>query len=50
MKYLALWSPGLRFFFEKFVKTSGPPSKILKVRCLSGGSNFKNKLETGMRK
>ena len=25
MKYLGLWSPGPRAFFEKFVKPSAPP-------------------------
>ena len=50
MKYLGLWSPGLWFFFEKFVKTSGPHFYILNVRCLTGESNFKNKLETAMQK
>ena len=42
MKYLDLWSPGLRIFFEKFVKPSAPPpplpppthSYILNVRSL----------------
>ena len=35
MKYLDLWSPGLRNFFEKFVKSSGSPSYILNVRSLT---------------
>ena len=26
MKYLDLWSPGLRICFEKFVKPSAPPT------------------------
>ena len=34
MKYLGLWSPGLRNFFEKFVKPSGPTSYILNVATL----------------
>ena len=31
MKYLGLWSSGLRMFFEKFVKPFVPPSYILKA-------------------
>ena len=34
MKYLGLWSPGLRNNFGKCVKTSGPTSYILNVRSL----------------
>ena len=34
MKYLGLWSRGLRNFFEKFVKPSGPSSYTLNVRSL----------------
>ena len=34
MKYLGLWSPGLRNIFGKCVKTSGPTSYILNVRSL----------------
>ena len=33
MKYLGLWSPGLRNFFEKLVKPSGLPS-FINVRSL----------------
>ena len=35
MKYLGLWSPGVRIFFEKFVKPSTTPSYILNVRSLN---------------
>ena len=35
VKYLGLWSPGLRIFFEKFVKPSGPTSYILNTRSLT---------------
>ena len=34
MKYLSRWSPGLRNFFEKFVKPFGPHSYTLNVRSL----------------
>ena len=37
MKYLGLWSPGLRKVFEKFVKLSGPLSNILNVHSLIKG-------------
>ena len=41
MKYLGLWSPGLRFFFfEKFVKSSGPPSYICTLPELNSQENF----------
>ena len=29
LKYLGLWSPGLRIFFEKLVKHSCPPPTYL---------------------
>ena len=35
MKYLGLWSPGQRIFFEKFVKPSAPPSYIVNVPSLT---------------
>ena len=35
MKYLGLSSPGVRIFFEKFVKPSTTPSYILNVRSLN---------------
>ena len=35
MKYLGLWSPGLRRFFWKICKTLRPLSYILNVRSLS---------------
>ena len=35
MKYVGLWSPELRHFFEKFVKPSGHSSYILNVRSLT---------------
>ena len=34
IKYLALWSPGLRHFFWKICKTNRPPSYILYVHSL----------------
>ena len=34
LKYLALWSPGLRHFFWKICKTNRPPSYILYVHSL----------------
>ena len=35
MKYLGLWSPGLRKFFWKIYKTLRPPSYILNIRSLN---------------
>ena len=44
MKYLGLWSPGLRLSFEKFVKPSGTPSCILNACFLTRQSSIHNQM------
>ena len=44
-KNFVVWSAGVRIFFEKFVKPSGPTSYILNVRSLKLSKTQKNKLK-----